>query len=424
MRRAMLLGLLITLAGLAAAGGAPGTGSPLGDRIEAAVIKGKELPAAMLGGAIKSYRVLAESGSGLAAIPFQIEERDATGIIMVTQGPKPDPVDGKFDARDELVFMARDTGDKPKAMTVSGCEKTALITLADKKTGATGFAVLAQCSSPPPPSTKDYVRLTANPYVAVTDRYRLGWRERLTFSYDYITVGNGPDILDRLRIRATIGKFGITYTFDEDQFHYALRGFTDGPVRVSWKADNYWSLGPLGKLDVPQYVFFYPESAFFQNRMDISMNPALIGLDFFVEIGHDLNLDPARGYKICANVIPNCIALDHKIPDGSMKELTEKRMVWGGTPGPEGALMIHVAIDPRLNLFVKGLFTYDKDFSDPPEFIKGMTPRISFYLVDWKNVKADKYDLNFTHFFMSRYTPAEFERFDRAVVSPLSVTVK
>jgi hypothetical protein len=409
--------------GLSPAMAAAAPTSPLADRVEAVIVPGRSLPAAMLGAPIPSYRVFADPGSGLAVIPMQIEERDAKGIILVTQGPHPDRVDGRFDAADELVFMARDSGAMPQTNSVSGCEKTALLTTTDKKSGAAGYVVLAQCANPPPLSTKDYVHLETNPYTAVTDRYRLGWHERLSFSYDYITVNDGPDILDRLRVRATIGKWGMNYTFDEDHFRYNLRGYNDGPVRVSWKADNYWSLGLLGKLEVPQYLFFYPESIFLQNRMDLTMNPALIGLDFWVEIGHDLSIDPARGYRVCSNVGPECLPLDHTIPDGSLKDLTEQKMVWGGVPGPEGALMVHIVVDPRLNLFVKGLFTFDPNFSSPPEFIKGSMPRISFYLVDWKTVKADKYDVNFYHFFLNNYSAPELERFDRTVTNPLGVSI-
>jgi hypothetical protein len=343
---------------------------------------------------------------------------------MACQGPKPDKCDLNFDPRDELLFMARDSGLRPQSTAVTGCENTALITLTDPKSGADGYAVLARCSHPPALSPKDYVRLETKPYTVVTDRYRLGWHERLTFSYDYITINDGPDILDRLRVRATIGKFGINYTFNEDDFLYRLRGYNDGPVRVAWKADNYWSLGPLGKLDIPQYLMFYPEYVFLQNRMDLTMNPALIGLDLFVEIGHDMNIDPAGGYSVCSNSTNYCLPLNKPFPDGSLKELTEKKMTWGGVPGPEGALMIHIVVDPKLHLFVKGLFTFDKNFSDPPEFIKGMMPRISFYLVDWPIVKPEKYDINFFFYMMNKFTRPEFDRFDRVVVSPLAVSVK
>ena len=32
-------------------------------------------------------------------------------------------------------------------------------------------------------------------------------------------------------------------------------------------------------------------------------NPAAFGLDFFLEISHDLDIDPERGYRLCANPV-------------------------------------------------------------------------------------------------------------------------
>jgi hypothetical protein len=284
--------------------------------------------------------------------------------------------------------------------------------------------MVARCDDPPPLSGRDYVRLDPKTWTVLTDRYRFGWHERLVFSYDYISVNNGPDQLDRLRVRCRIGKWGVFYTFQEDQFHYTLIGYNDGPIRVSWKADNYWGLGPLGKLPVPQHILFYGDYLVMVNTMDVSMNPALIGLDMEVEIGNDMSIDPGRGYSICANVLPECRALKEKIPADSMKEFTERDIKWGGLTGPEGALMIHMAPDPALNVRVKGMFVFDPDYLDPPEYVPGAGPILSFYLVNWKDVRPTQYDLSFYFYFMNKYSPAEYERFDAMASSPLNAKVK
>lgn len=398
--------------------------SPLADRIEAVIVPGRELPASMLGAPISSYRVLSDTGSGLAAIPFQMDERDPNGHILVTEGPQPDRVDGKFNQCDELVFMAKDAGPAVSEGAFAGCEKTTIIVIKDKKTGARGEVLLASCKNPPPLSDKSYIKITPNPYTVKTDRYGFGWHERLVFAYDYITINNGPDLLDRLRVRATVGKWGVTYTFDEDHFHYSLRGYNRGPVRVSWRADNYWSLGPLGRLDVPQEIHFYPESLIMQNVMDLSMNPALVGLDLWIEIGNDMSIDPRRGYIMCANVLPQCRPLKGTIKDDDVRDLTEKKMEWGGVYGPEGGVMIHLLPDPDLNIRIKGKLTFDENFSDPPEYIKGSMPRMSFYLVDWKDVKAEKYSLDFYFYFLNTYSSSEYRRFDRATANLLAVSTR
>ncbi len=416
--------ILLAVAALLPAAAGSGEPGPLAAREEAVSIRACDLPASLTGFPVGSYRVFADTGAGPGAIPFQIDERDDQGLILVKQGPHPEASDGVFNGNDELVFMARDAGPVAPAAVPAGCARSAMVTLSDQKSGAAGMVMMLQCDSPPPLSTRDYVRLDPKTWTVITDRYRFGWHERLVFSYDYMLVNNGPDTLDRLRVRCSVGKWGMFYTFNEDQFHYTLLGYNDGPVRVSWKADNYWSLGPLGKLPVPQHILFYRDNLVMVNRMDVSMNPALIGLDLEVEIGNDMSIDKARGYSVCSNVLPACRALKEKIPAGSMKEFTERDIRWGGLTGPEGAIMIHMVPDPLLNVRVKGLFAFDDDYESPPEYVKGAGPILSFFLVNWKDVKPTQYDLSFFFYFMDKYSPAEFERFDAMTASPLGVSVK
>ena len=394
--------ILTAMAALLPAAAGSGESRPLMGREDAVSVRARELPAALQGYAVKSYRVLADTGDGVEAIPFQIDERDDKDLILVKQGPHPEASDGVFQGNDELFFMARDAGAPAPSSAPAGCARSAVVTVTDKKSGAAGSVTVAQCENPPPLTERDYVRIDPKTWTVTTESYRFGWHERLVFSYDYISVYNGPDTLDRLRVRCSIGKWGVFYTFDEDQFHYTLLGYNDGPIRVSWKADNYWSLGPLGKLPVPQHILFYADYLVMVNTMDVSMNPALIGLDMEVEIGNDMSIDKSQGYSICANVLPACRALDHKIPADSMKEFTERDIQWGGLDGPEGALMIHMVPDPLLNVRVKGRFAFDEDYVDPPEYVKGAGPILSFFLVNWKDVKPTQYDLSFFFYFMDK----------------------
>jgi len=423
MHKRMLITILLVM-GLAAPKLLAGQGTPLSDRVEAVVIKGKSLPPAFLGAPIASYRVFAASGGRPMVIPMQIDECDDSGLIMVKQGPKAEKGDGLFHARDELVFMARDAGALYTGTPAEGCPKTVTVTLTDSQTGAQGQVILAQCDHPPPLSPVSYVHYDPNTRTAITDRYRLGWHMAPVYYYDYITVKDGPDLLDRLKVRCTVGKWNINYTFNEEHFHYQFIGFTQGPVRVFWKSVNYWSLGPLGKIPLPAYGTFYPEYVLLQDPMDARFNPALFGLDLTVIIAHDLALDRTRGYKLCVNVAPECISLAAPLPADKVKALSEQNMSWGGVSGPEGALITHFVLDPKLNARVIGEFRDDDQFKNPPEYQVGSSPMIAFKMINWKNVKPAIYDLTFYHFFLDHYSIPEFERFDRMVTSPLAVSAK
>ena len=239
-----------------------------------------------------------------------------------------------------------------------------------------------------------------------------------------MSINNGPDILDRLKVRASIGKLGVKYTFNEEDFKFSFAGYTDGPVRVLWRADNYWSLGPLGKIPIPSMATFYDEYAVLDNPMDTRLNPALFGLDLTVVISHDLALDKKRDYSVCTNVNPECNSLRDPNMATIARSLVEKDMKWGGVKGPEGALITHFAPDRGLNVRVIGSFRYDDSYNDHPEYIAGSSPLLGFKLVNWKNVKSAIYNLKFIHYFMKSYSVKEFERFDRVATNPLEVFIK
>jgi hypothetical protein len=392
--------------------------------VEAVVLRGERLPESLLGLPVERYRLLACSAEGLEVIPMQVEERDENGIILVEEGPRADRGDGAFSARDELVFMARDAGPPCEGRIPEGCTNSVRITLTDRESGRVAAVFLADCENRLPMSAKDYIRWDPKARTVVTDRYRFGWKTGEVYAYDYITLGNGPDILDRVKVRCTVGLWRMKYTFHEDQYRHTFIGYTDGPVRVTWKAENVWRLGYVASIPSPQYLHFYPAYAMDRNMMDTHGNPAAFGLDFSLEFSHDLAIDQARGYRLCANPVEECLSLEGDTVEEGVRGLLEKEMVWGGIHGPEGAMMTRLKVDPRLTARVEGVFVFDRDAVDKHEYIRGALPQIGFRLVDWKDVRADLYEFTLYHYFMHTYSKAEFERHHRMITDPLEVSVE
>jgi hypothetical protein len=411
--------LMVVLAAFAAAAG------PLDDRIEAVVVKGKVLPAKVLEGELANYRVLVTDGAGLKVIPMQIDECDAKGALILTEGPKAGKGDGKFSADDELVFMAADAGPAITAVPPAGCADTATLTISDAKTGAKGYVLVAKCQTPPPASTTTYVKYDLNTHIGATDHYRFGFEKKLAFFYDYLAVGKGPDLLDRLKVRLTIGKFGVNYTFNEDEnFKYEYLGSVRGPVRTVLLSSNSYHLGPFGQIPVPQFIYFYRSHVTLINQMDSSLNPAILGLDFNIAIGHDLTIGQQTGdYKICTNGLPECASYKDKMPPERIKQINEMDTVWGGFSGPDGSLISYFVPDKRLPTKTHSIYVDDTK-PDTPESVPGNSPLISFNVIDWSKAKAAVYNLDFYHFFIDKYSPAEVERYARLVKQPLEVSAK
>jgi len=398
---------------------------PIADRRDAIVIKGKQLPARALGAKIESLRVCASRAGSLTAIPFQIDKYDKNGKVIPRAGPKaqPETYKGALEAADELVFMAHDMGAQSAGAKLEGCAEPVGIIATDGKSGAKGFAYLFSCTKGPPLSKTRYVRWDGAKRTVTTDLYRMGWQKKFSYYYDYISINNGPNILDRLKVRITVGLGKLRKTYSEENFIPALRGYNDGPVRVVYDCDQKLDLGLLGKLPVGQILYFYDVWAFFGSPLDSRYNPAVLGLDYDVAIEHDLALNRSRGYRICAESLTDCTALDGVMTDAK-RALAKKQLRWGGVVGPEGANIIRLVPDPRLTTKVMGVFVDDDNVKDPPEYVPGSGPVIGFDVVDWKNVKAGIYNLNFYQYFMKQYSEKEFRQMDKIAIDPLKVEAK
>src|SRR3989337_2666926 len=118
-------------------------------------IKRTEVPALVQGSALKaldgkpiasmSLMVIKKVGGKLEPIPFQIDERDASGSYVFNQGPEKsaDADNGALDGNDELAFMVKDTGDQaPKAVWPPDATIGVEIKVIDTTDGGLGWAYL------------------------------------------------------------------------------------------------------------------------------------------------------------------------------------------------------------------------------------------------------------------------------------------
>ncbi len=397
--------------------------SPFAERAEAIVIEGKCLPINMINHPIPDFRLFVYNGSTIEAIPFQIDERDVDGKYLVEEGPQGCKGDGAFNLQDELVFMARDVGTNLGPKTPSVCEQAVIISLVDINRHITGYVLLALCENPPPLSSKDYVQIDINNRTIRALSYGFGWREAPVYYYDYLTIGGGNDLLDRIKVRCSIGKWGMTYTFSEEDFHTSFVGYTDGPVRVVWRSENYWSLGAFGRIPSPQSICFYPDYIVDRNDLDMTINPAVLGLDFNLKIGHDMALANPGDAKLCANILPDCLPISEDVARlfGSMGK---GEIQWGGIALPGGAMITRLVKDPRLMAPVKYVFEYDPSHEDPEEYIKGSSPMLGFEFAEWKDVKPEVYDLTLYHFIWDEYSADELARFNKIIDEPLKIGIK
>ena len=198
-------------------------------------------------------RLFAHDGHNFVIIPFQIDERGPEGEFILTHGDVAGEDDdgGHFDHNDEVVWLAKDTGGQvSRQKWASLGERSAEIVIIDPKDDSKkGWVYLAHFpASPPPLSSKDYVRYTPGQEVVKSDYYTLKYIKGAPFYMDIICPeeagGSGEDFFDRVKVRLSVEAFFHLIHIDksEEDFKSFVVGWKDGQVRVLRRVENYFRI--------------------------------------------------------------------------------------------------------------------------------------------------------------------------------------
>jgi len=200
------------------------------------------------------------------AMPFQFDQRDRRDDLVV-----PGPEAFALDDNDELVFMAKDAGDRatgdPCAETA--CDGALEIRVAEPSGARQAWAYLLEYREPPPPGRSD-------PYVTFDDDGRLARSNAYAVEYargrNYFTgMSVGPAAggagSNLLRQTHMIGSptfdlllSNVTLNFTEQNSIVEIDGVREGPVRAVRRARLSVDMGPMFP-DLPSgiaYTYHYP----------------------------------------------------------------------------------------------------------------------------------------------------------------------
>lgn len=229
--------------------------------VKTAVLTG--LPARQTAG----YRLYSAREGSLFPIPFQFDERDGKGeIVFHGIGDNGEFV---FDDNDELVFMAKDTGDRIESVSLpSEADAAVEIEVTDPATGGNGWAYLLHFpTSPPPRSPVTYATFDPEASQARALFYTMDYAPGRNF-FTGLRIqpeagGTGENILDRMKVRVN-PRFSLGLTtwsplFTEEDIAVTIDGVKNGPVRAIRRVRQSLDLGryipaiPNGTT----YTYFY-----------------------------------------------------------------------------------------------------------------------------------------------------------------------
>ncbi len=211
------------------------------------------------------YRV--EAGQ-FVTIPFQFDPMDARGDVEVAA-----PADFEFDDDDQLVFMAKDSGDRAaRGARPQGSDAVLEVETTDPLDGARGWTYLAHFpDAPPPPAAERYVEFDAATSRARSASYEVEYaRARNYFTGLRITPeagGSGRNLLRQTRMlgRPTFHLLFADFTmrFTEQNSVVALEGVRNGPVRATRRVrlsidlGSYFPTLPSGTVSTYHYLDSY-----------------------------------------------------------------------------------------------------------------------------------------------------------------------
>ncbi|HEY8518351.1 MAG TPA: hypothetical protein VIS07_22790 [Candidatus Binatia bacterium] len=186
----------------------------------------------------------------LVPIPFQLDPRDADGEPIVDA-----PLDAPLDANDELVFMARDAGERatPELLPAS-CTAALEIELRDPRRDARAWAYLLAHSEPPEPLPyAPYVVYDWTSRQARSDAYHVDYADGRNYFTGLrvleVAGGNRVNLLRQSRMRGSptfsLLLTDLTLDFTEQSTLVEIEGVRAGPVRVVRRVRLSVELGPL-----------------------------------------------------------------------------------------------------------------------------------------------------------------------------------
>lgn len=237
-----VVGTDLPLAGSASAGSATPT-ETLDRDLEPVIVTARDVTA-LIGLPVDKLSVYAYTNRAWKRIPSQVDEVTATGAYTSTE-------DGLLDANDEIVFMAKDLGEKapasklPPGFSASGPGFYAIEVIDSTNPERTGWAYLVYLKRLAPVSSADYVSFNAGLHRIVSASYELG----LGVSHpgaDYLALGvTKLEILDRTKLRVFC-HVPIACPLTEDSLEPVPDDLVkDGPVRVILRDGKLLAYGSM-----------------------------------------------------------------------------------------------------------------------------------------------------------------------------------
>jgi len=401
------------------------------------VILGDKLPQ-LVGKEFNSLSLFSYQNGKFAPIPFQIDEKTASGEYVFTEGEKKSAdSDPKFDANDELVFMVFDSGDRANKFDIAGSREIYEISISDPCGAGQAWVYLATFEKNAPRSNTDYVRMDFNSstnHFTVTAPNYLTKSKADSIIYDYLAFpkpegGFGPDLVDQLKIRGVISAFRGTLKF---QFNFdelvksKVTAWKDGQVRILRRGEGYLDLAAI-KIKGSGYavLFFYPNFFIYPMTLDLPIDLRKILDDIDIHGVTDFTKS-AYGwfYYDAQNKLNPEVVLDGKMSEAENNLKLHFDHDWLCHTGKIGTYCHRIIFPKEWSAITREVFYVDNaELNDPPESEPGLSA-IGYHFKNFISLKKGPQTYWMHYYFPKNFSPGDEQRLMDILDYPLTIEIK
>lgn len=388
---------------------------------------------AMVGKKIDQLGLFAAGPSGVAPIPFQVDEKTAAGAYVFPGGKEANPGDGNgvLDKQDEVVFMADDTGARIDAASwPAGATEGVEIAISDPVDGTSGWAYLFAFADKAPRSSADYVTYDPAAEKVTAKNYSMQYtpgKDNIFFSNITIPTssgGSGVNFVDRLKLRTYIKTLlWLSLSFDEEEWDSKVAAYLDGPVRAIRMVKNSLSfmgidVAPTVQVFATYYRDFHQAPA----KINQTINFPAVAKEAWFKLSVDMN-ESAKGMKYYR---PSPGAKDpwHVI-DGTTtddeKELDPKKPDWHLVTGKPGTFLWYVEMPKPLVPVTNLTYTDDAATEDSPENVPGSLGEVAFKF-DLFPLEKGQYEMRLFYMYPQSWKPGDEKTWIQMIEKPLKTT--
>ena len=377
-------------------------GKTLKRTIDPVIIKGRDC-GFILGHPISNYNVYSYKDDKLNMIPFQIDKVINGNYVLTSGKDKSKNSNNNFDKDDELVFMAKDAGDKIKNYKFKDAISCAEIEVTDPETSDKAWIYLALYRTATQKSTVDYVDYNDGKLTITAANYIAGFSKDHPVAASYYAFGkglggNGTNLIDRVKVRISMASMGIKLNRTEDDIKVKEYGYIDGPVRVITHTKNTTPLVfGIPASSTEQDTIYYYTYAEFPFAAKFPIKPSAF---------HATIIDDFRnciGWKFYSSTNLAGQVIDGKMDD-SDKSLNLSPWKWSVLTNEKFGFWSRCISPPACPVKVNLYYNDNANAVDKLENVKGELPGIGYIFKEgWLNLKTDFIKFNLVHFFTKSY---------------------